>query len=648
MQKEQPINDIDTYFSIADELQSLEAMREEASSLLHSTIDSAILTAQKKLEEAENNQDISAELNNIADEAIRALAQIDHLKTSVDLGLISAEDLEEQRQQILNDVRIQRAFRVTHKSELIRLAGYKVESVAEDEDNTPGEIIVEDKKPEVDTTPPIIKITVTGDGVQIGERGKFVKLSQKTNSNQHDYSQERLAVLKVLVERAGQKIRASDLWESAFGEEVPYNKDAMTQIRVWLEKLTYRRSPIVEHNKARGPSSTYTISNPNVSINEIQRTTPKPQTTETPSISESDKLSPTPQVTVQKPEAQIEDEPTQESITAPVKTVAFPLTHAESLILAEFLDLNKELLKSIDMPTLRDGVSKRLTSGLKNIVPKLAEAIANNGGDLEQARQSIIGKIDRYFAEDNFDQVMEDITNIEILDYRYKLFEYLFELEEDQRKYLLEQLAPSIARIDITQTSGSFSSGVQIVDIDTSRVNNGIKLGASETEEAPGDLEVEPTAEEVEDIEKSTILIENEVVELQPQTISDEASTSTDESVADTPEIEDVEPSEIEIFEQNVRQFTKDVIELIDRYSLDGKAPKSIQAVDGFNWLTSKAVRNGAENNLISSEDKNGLKAKDIIMLALKNSFPDAFGVRKSAKKPNRTLINKIVDELLS
>jgi len=70
MQKEQPINpinDIDTYFSIADELQSLEAMREEASPLLHSTIDSAILTAQKRLEEAENNQDISAELNNIAD-----------------------------------------------------------------------------------------------------------------------------------------------------------------------------------------------------------------------------------------------------------------------------------------------------------------------------------------------------------------------------------------------------------------------------------------------------------------------------------------------------------------------------------------------------------------------------------------------------
>ena len=187
-----------------------------------------------------------------------------------------------------------------------------------------------------------------------------------------------------------------------------------------------------------------------------------------------------------------------------------------------------------------------------------------------------------------------------------------------------------------------------IVDVDTARVNNGIKLGATETEEAPDDLEIEPTAEEVEDIEKSTILIEDEVVELQPQTISDETSTSTDESVADTPEIEEIEPSEIEIFEQNVRQFVEDVIELIDRYSLDGKAPKSIQAVDGFNWLTSKAVRNGAENNLISSEDKNGLKAKDIVMLALKNSFPDAFGVRKSAKKPNRTLINKIVDELLS
>lgn len=657
------IDDIETYFDIVQERDNLLRVSEDVDDRLRSTFDVAISTAQKQISDAEHDQALLTELIHMGLATNDALRHIELLQDSVELGLISQEQLDQAKDEVL-DPRSMLAYEVAKRW------GVAINQLVVDEESIPGAEVeisgessastcldTEGPNPEAKKDYPVIKITVFGDGVQIGERGKFVKLSKAYGKGQHDYSSERLALLKTLVENAGEEIKSKDLWRLSLGEEVPFDKDSMRQIRIWFDNLTYRRAPIVKHNGKRGPSSAYIIDNPNISIDEVRKTKPKTQ----PAIEKRDSDIGIDQRGdgferggldrgVIRLESIDQDSKPEKSI------VYFPLSHAESVLLAEFLEMNTELLDDMDMTDHIDGICDRLRRRFNP--SKIIEAIVNNGGSLEKARVAIISKVDAYFSDDNLEEVFNDLDNMERLDNRYPLFEYLIDLDSDQRKFLLDKLALSVPYIEVKEDVGSFNRGRQVIDAQTGRIDKyGNKIGSAHQDKPTEyilelddteELEIDHQDDGVSD-EEATVIDEgdNTIVPID-DTQEELKYTSQVDDISEESECHEVERTETEIFSEEVKDCIDEVLDLIDRYSLDGKSRGAIQGVEGMGFMTIAHVKNSSENNLISRNDSKHLTRLDIVMLTLKYRFPKAFTVKKSNKKPNLRLLMNIIDSRLA
>ncbi len=454
------------YFEVAGERDNLSTLLDSATELVRPVIETALQAADAELTSLESQKRVRQELTAVGEQVAASLSQIDALASAVELGLIKPEVVEAQREAIISDERSARALDFMKRAGLLEGAGVSVEKVPE-----PKTSKVPAEQKEQKTSNPEIVISIHGNGVRIGTRGKFVRLAGAGVElrDQRDYSEERKKVLKVLVENAGTELSATELWEAAFpGEEL--DRNVIRQIKNWFEGLTYRGVPIIVHNGKRGPGSAYSIPNPNVRVAEVVTTKSAKQAIDQESVAVT---SPAEIVSTQTAavDAQL---PVVESPVevkkAPVFPVKFPLSQAESAILAEFLDLKRDLLEAFDIPVIDPGISDKIHEGLKTT--KIAETMAEYGGDVSRARKSIISKVHEYFMDE--DMVMDDITNMSERDYRYGLFEYLFTFDYEDRVVLLEKLATSVpvTEISMQNQGGVFSSGVVITGTEMKHVDD--------------------------------------------------------------------------------------------------------------------------------------------------------------------------------
>lgn len=610
---------LENYFELVDTLAQLEQMQDDATDIVRPTIDASIKAAKTRISEAEGDPSIRSALFSLASTALKSLEQIDALQPAARLGLVDQSELEERKAEISDNPHTQRAIEVFKRSGLIS-STLEIDQDSASQDSS----VKTDREP----SNPAISITIEGDGVQIGKQGRYIKLSKAYASDQRDYSEERKAVLKVLVENAGQELTVGDLWRAAFEGKQPFDRVAMRQVRVWLESLTYRRSPIVTHNGKRGQSSAYSIQNPNVTISEVSTTRPVSRAAEP----EAHAPHPQPEETMANVtvDATIEDEPeastpgASKAIEEVQPVVHFPLNHAESTILAEFLTLNKEILSEQDIPAPQADIGKRLSEGLE--ASKLIIELSPYFGSLEEARTAILRKVIDYFKES--EKVLADIKNMPVLDNRFELFEYLFGFDDEDREYLLDTLAKSVPVTEVFTSRGSFSSGVQIIEANGFRLApDGRRLGLSNDEEATESAHTTPEAEESQ--------------------VSNTHYIDEDQLAAPAEAATEANDTKIEQFERELREHVQEVLDLVKHFSLEGKSRRSVQGVEGFGFLTTRFVKNAAENGLISRDSKNLMK-RDIVILSIQHHFSEAMSVRSSKSKPNRRLINSIVDERLN
>lgn len=632
--------EVDNYFALIDELNKLEALQQDAVDVVRPTIDAAIDAASTRVEELRSDGSVSNFLIQVAAEAQQTLAQIDALQSSVDLGLIPQEVLDAQKEAVLSDPR------VTHAIEHVATLGIldtvvTVESIVEDSSTNAVEI--EAASAEVERKYPDIKITVRGDGVQIGGKGKFIKLSKAYAKGQKDYSEERLAILKVLVEHAGEEVPVRELWDEAL-PGIEFDRESMRQVRLWLDTLTYRRSPIVSHNGGRA-NSAYRIDNPNVTIEEVYRTEPAQR-----KVSEQEEIQAAqvtdqpsqPSELVDLPEA-VNEEPevSVKTVEKPKKQVLFPLSHVESVILAEFLTFNKELLQKLEMPVPADHIADQLQSTIKEPSRYVVE-LHQYGGDITEARRAILNKVISYFAPENDDQIFDDLVNMEELDNRYELFEYLFEFEQEQREFLLEKLVDSLPVTVVTEAGGSFSAGVTVIDVETFRVDGSGQRIDQFVQEAEGSVDIAVSGQFEEGFAADDSIVVSDLTE-------EGVSIDVVEPVIDSPELvadEQIETGKDDVDEHESENWLKDIEdqakEVIQQFEADGLMvegskierklvfTKSFSRLAGTETMMERAVGNGIiKRNQINQP----LSIDKFICMMLQNANPQAFSHRRRTKQ---------------
>lgn len=523
-----------------------------------------------------------------------------------------------------------------------------------------------------ETNFPEIEITIDKDTVNIGKRGKLVKLSgvSKESTERKDYSEERREILKVLIENAGgDPITIEDLWAMSFpGREV--EEGSFNQIRIWLEKLTYRRSPIVIHNGMRGAYSGYSIPNPNVSLvivdttksknkDVVQETVQQEFAAETELQSTVEQTQLTEEIAdlpvllsgqnsdteVNEPEVTTVPEEVKENVKPVVKTevrntppVVFPLNHAQSSILAEFLYVRSEMLSEFGIPKIDPEVATKLQEGMS--VTKLAEEMAKYGNNLEKLRMNILATVNRYF--ENETQAIADVTNMSELDFRYPLFEYLFELEAEDRKLLLDELVTAKAGIQVTVgTNGAPRTGQNIVDV------KGVLYSADGS--VLGD---EPEqviyASEDDDYAK----FEEDVLFADLDSISEEADTISDDESEYLETDLDSQVTMINKPENNRNQWLEEVIEsakeVLESFEADGLLIFEIASAkdvslrsSSFLMGTKEMLRRGKNHGLINHAQSLGNEDISIttwIGLALQNKFPEIFSQKRKRREVMREI----------
>ncbi len=620
-------HDFEEYFSLIDERDKLGDMLGGATNVLRPVIEQAVETANTRIAGFEQDPDIQRKIRTYGRQIMQSLEEIDQLSTAVDLGLVDKDVIEQQKAGILSSERNRHILNLYRRFDLIEQEASVVEVSPQASEAISGK--------ETDQQYPAIEITIQEDGVKLGKTGKYIALSKAYAKNQRDYSEERKAVLKVLVEHAGEEVIVSDLWKEAFGDK-EFERDEMSQIRGWLNQLTFRRQQIVQHNGKRGLGSAYVISNPNVTIKEVIKTTStkrgQPQTEELTTDAGD--------ISVTKAKEAGKRFGAEKTIEAKVDqpVISFPLNHAESLLLAEYLELRSDILRTFEIPVMdNDTVLKGLRDGFKQT--NMMVELSPYGGDINTARKAVIDKVCRYFSD--ADIVMDDIDNMPEKDNRFQLFQYLLEFEEDQRKFLLDKLAESTPRTVITEKMGSFTSGVQVDSIQSyhqlsdgtvlEKIEEGQRLAAIPDEATP--LVLDPQNESTGEQPEVPVAIENVV----PESIAD-AIEQPDQELHDVR----ITGNEKAQFDDILDERIKEVLDLANKYNMVGKGSRSLQGVEGMSFMTSSFVKNAVENGIISRDSKT-LTKEDIVTLVLLKEFGNVFSVKKSSQRPDRRQITAAI-----
>ena len=401
----------------------------------------------------------------------------------------------------------------------------------------------------------------------------------------------------------------------------------MLSIRNWLTKLTFRRQKLVSHNGVRGEYSGYFIKNPNVSFVEESSTT--------------DQLSTASEVT--------------EEVQQPVEKdkINFPVDEIETLIFIKFLETRAKALENAGIPIL-EILDSKVDEMLDSLdINSLLEA--KYGGDLNLARKSIIKTVISYF-EDEY-SVFEDIAQLTEEDVRFDLLAYLFELNTEQRKQLLSEVAEAdpdivakllisrkgmIVKVVVTDyTNGTSEAPESYTSIIEDEITD--DLFSSDSEPTPVDL--------TEDIEVAISQKVEEVDVVEPiitkAVISEPSKTS---------EVTHEKKKQTQKWEIKLRQ---DVKKSLDQLIADGAVALddsliSVEILRNFSESrlvgTEESLKRAVTNNIIKSESVSMITLVQAVSIAIQNPNAKLFSAPKNSKKRQRvdSIIIEAIEEQLN
>ena len=282
--------------------------------------------------------EVTSYLQDIGGHLIRALLDLEkELGPAVEAGLISKESVSEKSEELVKRIETD-----PNASLAAKYLGYI--AVSEGRNIDQGEVDFQEStekqpEPEIKTEPIIqLKLTYSNGAIVIGKNGKYIKTSNKTIETQRDYGPDRIKLLEVLInDDTGDFVKVTDLRRLAFGEQ-DVDNNALSQIRKWLDKLNFRRQPLIIHNGKRGKGSAYKV-NPKMALQLVKQEVIERQQQDT--------------ITIQ-PETDEQKiyETAPEVIRVPRSI--FPLSRYESSVLATFLEMNNDLLEQIGLDKISE------------------------------------------------------------------------------------------------------------------------------------------------------------------------------------------------------------------------------------------------------------------------------------------------------
>lgn len=282
------INEFEELYEHRDQLRE---QRDEASDLTRDLYDSAIETADNRLSELAQTPEAQEELEqlrrSIGATALEAFKEINELESWAG-QLISPDKIQQRRQEVEKSLAENPEYR--RMKQLQEFAGSaatgslieketaqpepKTETAVQSKPAAPvsAETDAPDQQQESEPAKPHVTVTVREDGnVQIGRR---VVETGRYREYTHDYSEDRIKIMRTLIEHQSEELSVYDLWEKTFGDEGrPFEKDTMTHVKTWLQNhFTYNKKPIAVHNGRRGTQSAYTIKDFDVEFHDQHQT----------------------------------------------------------------------------------------------------------------------------------------------------------------------------------------------------------------------------------------------------------------------------------------------------------------------------------------------------------------------------------------
>lgn len=637
------------YVTLSLQMDELEEKASTASDQIAELYQGAISKADLRLAELANDPDVRKDLSALGEATEKDLRELDDLKDAADLGLVSEEQLTAKREEILSDPARRIAAKFIERTKLV------AREIDSSPDSSSAEATAETNHP-----PRKIRLTIRDGGViSIGDKGKIIKLSSTSRRDIQieDFSLQRESLLRALVTSEKDSLNAVELWEIAFpGQEL--DKNVLTTFRNWMQKLTYRKQPLILHNGKRGPFSEYFV-NPDFDLSiAVERVSRKNPVSATVAVEQ-----PTPSGIAPTEEANdpiLAKQPARKKEA--IDLAVFPLTLAESTIVASFISNYSDLLhKEFEIEVLPEQLLEDLSDATG--ATEIQDALSAYATDpIFTFRKESFEKIITFFSDQ--DTVIEALDSIEETDPRYPLFAYLCGIEGEDRWQLLQGLLNArrgiVGGFDIKRAV--LNDTRVVVDLD-----DGTQYDLSEPEN------VDEADDEHEQGDSQTILGDEQqapvstpiytspspdaavTVEL-PQAGYSATDTETVEVVdIQTPDLEpetaatpELAPKKRE-FAAMLRHDISEWVEVIEQFSLIGK--KSGHISEAFRGLGFTGYQNSRVDAIVGAltSGSDELSLKDILMvnIGLSPRFKAALTIRHSSSKPDSHLVNAIVNEAI-
>lgn len=624
---------VNDYFSLHERVIGLEAQLDGASAVTQPLFEAAVSEAHLRLAYLESNETVLAGLRALAGPVLAeekaALAELSEAEEAT-RGLVDPSVIEAQRENIGKsiaerveaDPKLATAWRV-----ITRIAARATVSEATDKEaSEPTQTapmqhslsIAEEKEKERTA----VRITRQGNAVMVGNQGKTIRLSEAMYGKQRDYSEERWSVLKTLVALGGdgKQVSIKELWATAFPDK-EIDSRAMGQVRRWLEKLTFRRQPIVVHNGKRSISSAYSIPNFEVTLQEQQITTSVRPKSQIPTLGSAE----TP-----------DDD--SEGVTSPEKhidTSLFPLSHFETSIIANFFRIHAATLRKLDISTIPEDTIRRIDDTLDPGVASRENAMyIEQAGNIHAIREIILAKLKTFFDSD--EKVLGAVDGLSDADPRYGLFEYLVEIDGDDRWQLFSQFRDE-------NRGQTFVTSIGRRDVHTPQNVRRVQLvgGHNVFDDAPRDQGKPTSPRTIESRDEPTATITRSTTRIEPATQLREAGATSELTADATPPLAaDVvalrgtkaaaEQRKAPLWHGRLYKAVEDTIAQFDAQGLmfeDVMSRATFKLLGKRTTMgTDTMMYRAVQNHIIKrSEVDSALSVQVYILMAIQNSFKGQF-----------------------
>lgn len=490
--------------------------------------------------------------------------------------------------------------------------------------------------------------------VIIGSRK--VKLSG-ANEHQTDYSPERFAALSVMSELLpGEEIKITDLWNKMYTDvlgieaEPEFNRHVMTQIRSFLTEFVYRRQAVFYHNGVRGLGSAYGV-NPDLDYDLAMDGTDDevrsfarqlhvkatieaglPKTAEDTPV-EADAVSETPATPSQSLELDripvpdtipniLELHTFLVKIQSTLPRVSQQINIDQSSMLTRLYEITEEMLDYIEERQPAEERQEMHKETLDMVRSEVTEKFIRITEDYDLLNE-LLG--------DEYDVILENVYGKDVAVKVIDLIETILDMDEAE-KGLLRQIIRADGDMKITVDGGSFTRGMQVVDVDF--VYDGIENDAVATPKPAAfhehDIMGDTFAEEVELTEEEVIpvvsapenvtsvdflMVEEEAVNSLPP-----IAPATEAEAVQTPHSV-VEAQQKMTSAKLIRQTVGQTISSMRDAGMSRESRLGTRQLEAIFGVSVSNVVNARENNLIAeSKSEKDLGFEDIAMILIDGS----------------------------